>query len=250
MSQSDNVVNLEATAITTAPLKNVALCNRAVEHAITRPSHLPGMIGFYGPSGWGKSVSAAYAANKFRAYYVEAKSSWTRKALIAAILAEMGVVPAKTIYNMADQVSEQLVLCGRPLIIDEMDHIIDKNAVEIVRDIYESSNAPILLIGEEHLEAKLRRWERFHNRVLDWVPAQPADLDDCKQLARLYAPDITIDDALLGRIQEVGRGGIRRICVNIEKIRQLAMNEGLEKVTRAEWGNREFYNGEAPRRRV
>ena len=63
MNESHNVVNLEVHAsATTAPLKNVALCTRLLEQAINRPAHLPGLVCFYGPSGWGKSFAAAYAA--------------------------------------------------------------------------------------------------------------------------------------------------------------------------------------------
>lgn len=235
---------------TTAPLKNVALLNKALEHAIKRPSHLPGMVVCYGPSGYGKSFAAAYAANRHRAYYVECKSTWTRKALFMAILKEMGTKPAKTLSEMVDQIAEQLVLSGRPLIIDEMDHIVEHKAVEAVRDIYEGSMAPILLIGEEHFPNKLRAWERFHNRILDWQPAQPCDLDDCRHLARMYAGDVKIDDSLLQRILTASHGAARRICVNIERVRQHALGNGLDIIGADAWGKRELYTGDAPARRV
>ena len=215
-----------------------------------RPAHLPGMVTLYGPSGWGKSFAAAHAANRHRAYYIEAKSSWTKKALLMAILKEMGIVPEKTIYQMTDQVSEQLVLSGRPLIVDEMDHVADKNAVEIVRDIYEGSNAPMLLIGEERLPHKLRRWERFHGRMLDWVPAQPADIEDARALRSLYCQSVEVADDLLERFLEAANGSVRRICVNLERARQEALGQGLTCIDRAAWGNRELFTGEPPRRRV
>ena len=63
---------------TIAPLKNVAMCGRALDRAITRPQHLPGMVCFYGPSGFGKSFAAAYTANNIR-HYIECKSTWTKR---------------------------------------------------------------------------------------------------------------------------------------------------------------------------
>lgn len=65
---------------TTAATTNVALCIRAMERAISRPGHLPGLVGFYGPSGFGKSVAAAYAANTFHAYYIECRDDGARRA--------------------------------------------------------------------------------------------------------------------------------------------------------------------------
>lgn len=248
MTQQPPMVNVNS--MTTAPLQNVALCNMAIERALNRPAHLPGMVAFYGPSGWGKSTAAAYVANKHRAYYVECKSTWTKKFLLLSILTEMGIAPAKTIPEMTAQISEQLVLSQRPLIIDEMDHIVTKKAVEVIRDIYEGSNAAILLIGEENMPAKLREWERFHNRMLSWTPAQPCDLDDTRALARMYCRDVEIADNLLKRVLEVSRGAARRICVNIEHIRQETLVQGDNTMDATAWGQRTLYSGEAPKRRV
>jgi len=250
MNQTTNVANLPPSG-TTAPLQNVALCTRLLEQAMNRPGHLPGIVAFSGYSGLGKSISAAYAANKHRAHYVECKSTWTRKFLLQAILKEMGVSPANTIPEMVDQICEELVLSSRPLIVDEMDYLVDKKAVNVIMDIFEGSNAAILLIGEETLPTKLRKWERFHNRVLTWELAQPANLDDTKHLANLYCKEVTIADDLLQRIQEASRGTVRRICVNLHRVQQVALSElGQDSITKAEWGKRELYTGEAPARRA
>jgi len=252
MTDRSNVVNMEAhhATATIAPLKNVALCTQLLEQAVSRPPHLPGLVCLYGPSGWGKSFSAAYAATLYRAYYVECKSTWTKKALLEAILKEMGIHPEKVTHKMADQIAEQLTKSGRPLIIDEMDHIVEKKAVEVIRDIHEGSGAAILLIGEENIDTKLMKWERFHNRMLAWQPAQPTDLADTRHLAHMYCKDVTIADDLLALIQHESQGIARRICVNLNLVQQAAINEGVEHITRTIWGDRALYTGNAPRRKV
>ena len=251
MNENANVINMDSLSQSgTAMLRNVRLCAVLLQRAMERPAHLPGMVCFYGPSGWGKSFSAAYSANKHRAYYVECKSSWTKKALLGAILNEMGLPQTGTLYEMTDMIAEQLVLSQRPLIIDEMDHIVDKKAVEIIRDVYEGSNAPILMIGEEMLPAKLRRWERFHNRMLAWQPAQPADLDDARQLARIYCDKVKVADDLLDMFVKATRGCTRRICVNLYQAETLGVATGLERIDMKTWGDRPIYTGDAPKRRV
>lgn len=245
-----NEHNLNVNHITplTAPLKNVGLTSRLLQSSIERPPHLPGIVVLYGPSGYGKSFAAAYSANKHDAYYVECKSVWTTKTLLNNILKEMGIAPETTIGGMVDQVSEQLALSERPLIIDEVDHIVKKRSIEVIRDIYEGSSAPILLIGEEKLSVKLRQWERFHNRVLQWLPAQPSDRADTKELARMYCPEITIESDMLDKIVTTTRGITRRICVNLHKVQMAAKAEGWETVSLKEWGRRELFTGEPPRR--
>ncbi|SMF86602.1 AAA family ATPase, partial [Tistlia consotensis] len=205
---------------------------------------------FYGPSGFGKSVSAAYAANSHRAYYVEAKASWTRRFFLLSVLREMGIEPAKTIPEMVEQISEQLVLSRRPLIIDEMDHVVDRRMVDLVRDIYDGSASPILLIGEEQLPAKLKRWERFDGRILEWAPAQPLDLGDARHLRRLYVRRVEIADDLLQHLVELAHGSARRLCVNLDRIEKEAQAMGADRIDRAAWGDRPLYTGEAPKRRL
>lgn len=231
-----------------APLVNVSLCVATLERAINRPAHLPGIVTFTGPSGYGKSTAAAIAANRFGAVYVQAKSTWTRKAAHLAILKEMGVAPARTLNAMADQVAEQLALSGRPLILDECDYLLKNSIIEIVRDMYEASNAAIMVIGEEHLPTNLRQWERFHGRILKFALAEPASLDDARYLRDLYVDDVQIDDSLLARVHQAAKGSVRRICVNLAHIREEAHDNGLTSIDATYWGDRPLFTGDAPRR--
>ncbi|WP_142850829.1 AAA family ATPase [Telmatospirillum sp. J64-1] len=244
------MTHIAAPVNTIAPLRNVAIAMAAMKCAVERPRHLPGMVTFSGPSGFGKSMAAAYVANKFRAYYVEAKSSWTKKTLLQAILREMGKVPAKNASDMTDQICEELILSGRPLIIDEMDHIVEKKAVEGVRDIYLGCNAPILLIGEELLPIKLRQWERFHGRILDCFQAEPMDIGDARHLRGLYCQQIEVADDLLELILAASHGSARRVCINLERVRTEALSDGIALADRAWWGDRALHTGEPPKRRV
>lgn len=238
-----------ASVNTIAPLRNVAVAMTAMKRAVERPLHLPGLVTFSGPSGFGKSMAAAYVANKYKAFYVEAKSGWTKKAVLQAILREMGKVPAKTIPEMTDQIADELVISGRPLIVDEMDHIVEKRAVETIRDIYEGSKAPILLIGEELLPLKLKQWERLHGRILDWKQAEPVDFADAAHLRGLYCRQVEVADDLLETVVKAAHGSARRVCVNLELIQSEALSDGVAVADLAWWGDRALHAGEPPARR-
>lgn len=238
-----------AAAGSTAPLRNITLMMALLERAMRRPAHLPGLVVFSGPSGFGKSFAAGYAASSHKAYYVEARSGWTKKAMLLAILRQMGISPAATISEMVDQVSEQLAASRRPLIVDEMDHVVDRRLVELVRDIYEQSQAAILLIGEELLPQKLKRWERMHGRVLDWTQAAPCDLQDAKALSRLYCPKVEVAEDLLARIVAACHGSTRRVAVNLDKVAEVARGAGLKAIDLAAWGARDLHTGEPPKTR-
>ena len=211
----------------TAMLGNVVALGELVDRVINRSQGLPGMAAFYGRSGVGKSVAAAKAANMYRAYYVEIKSAWSRKRFCQAVLQEMGIRPSGTVADMLDQICEQLTLSKRPLLIDESDYLVKKGMIEIVRDIYEGSQGTVILIGEEGLPRALAVWERIHNRMLDWVKAEPCSLADCKILAPMYAKGVEIAEELLARVHKDVKGCTRRVCVNFDRMREYAALNGL-----------------------
>jgi hypothetical protein len=229
-----------------APLRNVVALVELIERIDQRGPRLPGLGVFYGWSGYGKTTAAIYCANRFRAYQVEVKSVWTKKKLCTEILRDMGVSPAKTVSDMVDQIAQELARSDRPLIIDEIDHLVDRNMIEIVRDIYESSGATIILIGEEKLPAKLKAWERVHGRILDWVAAEEGTIDDVGYLSEIYCPGVALGDDLKALILKNSHHSIRRISINLERVKEFAQTRNLKSVLLSDWDNRPMFTGEAP----
>lgn len=229
-----------------AHLNNVALAAICMESLINAASNLPRIGVLYGKAGLGKSSAAIYLMNRYHAYRIECKSFWTRKTVLVEILKRMGITPGKTMPEMYDQVCTQLMHSARPLIIDEMDHLVDKNAVEIVRDIHDGAQAAILLIGEEGIPHKLERWERVHSRVLDWKAVQPLDLEDAQLLANFYTHTVTIQPDLLAHIHKLSEGSARRIVVNLALVEEMALRMNLQQIDLAAWGGQQLYSGKSP----
>lgn len=232
-----------------APLTNVGLMASLVERVMQRADGLPGLATFHGFSGYGKSFAATYAANSFDAALVQVKSVWTRKYFCTQICRELELRPAKTIPEMVDQIGEELAKSGRLLILDEADHVVARGMIELVRDLYETGQTGIVLIGEEHLPAKLQGSERVHGRVLSWVAAQPVSLSDTRDLTRLYCPGVAVAEDLVKALHEASRGSVRRVCVNLNRVAERASVDGAETISLAEWGDEPWYDGEPPKRR-
>lgn len=235
---------------TVAALRNVMAMVSLVQRVKDRAPTLPGMAVFYGHSGYGKTTAATYAANVFNAYHVQAQSTWTKKSLCEALLTELGLEIRGRVDQMVRDISREVAATGRPLLIDEADHLVARNLVELVRDIYEGSEASIILIGEEELPRKLMRWERIHGRMLGWVRAEEGVMSDVTQLMKIYCPDLEIEPALLERILTDSRASIRRICVNLDAVRLHAVGLGITRVTEDDWGDRTFFTGQAPNPRA
>jgi len=156
--------------------------------------------------------------------------------------------------SVAKKVKEAISILAsdtRPLIIDEADFLVKKSMIDIVREIADRTWIPVILIGEENLPHKLAAFERSHNRVLEFQAAEPCDMDDARQLAKLYVPQLTIEDALLKHVVEDSDGIARRICVNLERLNEFAKRQGVSQLTKELWGEQVLFRGRPePRRKA
>lgn len=218
--------------------------------AIERPRHLPGLVVLYGHSGLGKTTAAAFVSAETNAVHVEVRSTWTTKYFLQKLAQELGVETAGTIPALEERVAAAMAMQDRPLIVDEADFALRRGYIEILRDLYEMSRAPVMLIGEEYLLDNLRRWERVHNRILAHGRAEPVTIDDARALRDLYCHRVRIEDDLIAHFVERVRGGPRRIAINLENAQQIALAEGREAIDRAAWGDRPVMTGDVAHRRV
>lgn len=234
-----------------APLKNVAAFSTLLEKMVHRDRDLPGIGVFFGPSGWGKTRSAVYGSNVYRAAYVECGQFTTARSLLHAILIELGEPrPRGTIEDMKSRAI--MIMAGnplRPVIVDEAHFVASKRFVDVLREISDKSGAPLILIGEEGLPGSLEQFERVHNRVLEWLPAQPCDIEDFAMLAAMRCPGVKIKADLAQAIISQTKGNTRRIVVNLSKIQEFALTSGLIKLDLAKFGASEIVRPESPARR-
>ena len=79
----------------------------------------------------------------------------------------------------------------------------------------------------------------------------PVSLADARELAPIYCGTPCADDFLTLLVNKAG-GSVRRVCVNLDAVREAAAEQGTKAVD-LEWckaHNVVFYTGDAPKRRV
>jgi type II secretory pathway predicted ATPase ExeA len=233
-----------------APLTNMSLLLSTLMDCRESENPSARMGLYYGPSGYGKTVAAGFAAARTGAIYVQAQRIWTQKTVLEAIAEELGIARLeRSGPRIFRQVVDQLNLAPVDIIIDEMDYLADKGLVEFIRDIHDATRIAILMIGEEALPAKLKRWERFDNRILVASPAQPASAEDALQLRDHYCHRIRIDDDLAELFRVRCRGITRRIVNNLQAAQRAAAVEGVTEINGAWWGDRPIATGDVVVRR-
>lgn len=233
-----------------AQLRNMALAYSTLMDCMEAGEASPRLGLFYGFSGYGKSVGAAFATARTGSAYIEAKSIWTQRSLLEAIAEELCITrPASTAPRLLRQIIDELNRTPRALIIDEMDYLVKKHMVDIIRDIHDSTPIAIMMIGEEALPAKLKEWDRFDNRILVATAAEPCSRDDALKLRDHYCTMATVADDLASHFQERCKGVTRRIVVNLQGAQRAAAAEGVTDINLHWWGNRSVRTGDIPTRR-
>jgi DNA transposition AAA+ family ATPase len=234
-----------------APLKNVAALMNMIDRLQHRPVGLEAFGVFSGYPGLGKTIAASYARNAANAVYLEIGSTWTKKDFLKKLLTELDEPNHKgTLTDLLDRVLN--IMAGDPdqvFLFDEGDRLLDRKIIEIVRDMHDKLQVPVILIGEERLPAKLgaAEYERVHSRVLEWRLAQPCDLEDARLLADYLIPQVTIADDLLQDIINRTKGNARRIATTLYQVDNEATNTGAQVMDRATYSG-VVHTGEAPTR--
>jgi DNA transposition AAA+ family ATPase len=242
--------NLQASTVkgTIAPTANIALVHQVMDSLTRRAAGVPGIGAFYGQSGLGKTFAAAYVCHPagFNGVYVQCNVYDTMKSLTETLGRALGLKLKGRIAEMMGQAIEALAMSNRPLIFDEADVLVDTNRLELVRNLHDASGAAVLIIGEQDLPGKLRRHERFHNRVLVWQPAVRCNLSDLDLLAKQYCPTIGIATDLKRRMLVETEGVTRRVVTNLVNIKRWCDSRVLKEAPAD--ADVQFYTGSAPGR--
>lgn len=248
-NEKDYRMTQDAGLHNVAPLANVVRLSTLIERIANRAPGLPNMGCFYGPAGLGKTFAGIFMANRYSACHVQALPFGGTKKLFQMIVTELGQRPARTVADLFDQAVAQLARRGCPMIIDEADQILTDRTIEAVRHLADMSGATVILMGEELLPQKLRRWERVNGRMLSWVAAEEATADDLTHLSRIYAGGITLDPSLKEEILKVSGGSIRHVSTNLAKVAEFARSRGRDRVSLADWTGQTWNSAQPPEAR-
>jgi SpoVK/Ycf46/Vps4 family AAA+-type ATPase len=231
-----------------ARTSNMALAASTMASAINASEGVPRMVLFYGPSGYGKTIACSHVAAVTDAAYVLARSVWTAKTFLEALAREVGItLVKKTASEIMDQIVDAITQRPCPIIIDEMDHLVKKQSVDMIRDIYDATSMPIMMVGEENLPSKLKEWDRFDNRILRAEAAAPSTLEDGRLLRDLYVRTVKMDDDLVDLFTAECGGVTRRIVANLQEAQRIAIDDlGVMQINRNDWGNRAIMTGKLP----
>lgn len=231
-----------------APTKNLSKLNAAYE-AIKEG----GIVFGFGFPGLGKSWGLGSLHSREGGFLIEAKAGWTQRALLKALLREMGTSdPKGTNADMLERVIDQLCHWRdsqgivKPLFFDEIDHYLgDRRSIETIRGIHDATDNPIVMIGMSGVpgtvgvEKQIKRYPQLADRIAEWTSFEAIDEEDLRTIAT-FCSDVTIGEDLLRRLHMDCEGNLRQIRLGIAKINKLAKSNNLQAIDLSQWGDKPF----------
>ncbi len=220
---------------------NVRRFLAAVRELTDRPMGVEGMGLLWGHPGEGKSTTVAFATNTLDGIFLRANACWTVTSMLSALMVELGQPTGRFRAPMVDASVRCLMERPRPIFVDEADYLLRQtDMIDVLRDIYDNTGSPVVLIGMEEMARKLQNNGRFARRVTQWVEFRGITIADARTLAETVC-EVGVEHDLLERLHEAARANIGRMTTGLSRIEQLAKINGLESVSLAEWGDRPLF---------
>ncbi len=232
----------------TVEVKNVVRTQHMFETLLTRSMITPGIGLIHGPSGFGKTTTVTYMFNELtvagqQPLYVRCYATDTASSFLARVMTEIGSEPMYPLRKMVDFIVRAMNERALSLFIDEADHIVGQpKTMETIRDLYDSTEQPIVLIGMEEIARRISHRKQLFNRISEWVEFKAADLEDVFKFSQeLLDERISVGEDLLEYIRQRSGGEVRRILIALEKVERAAIASGESFIDRAAWGDGQLF---------
>lgn len=212
--------------------KNVQRYMTGIETLQTPVRGRIGMMLAYGPPGTGKTEAGMWYAAQNDVPYIRAKDITSRRSLLSNVVAELGEAPSFRSDALFDQAVEQLIERPRVILIDEVDYLMRGGMVEILRDINDITNSPIVLMGMEQADKKLKRFRHLYDRITAVVRFELFDEQEVANLAAQICETPLTEDAV-EFIYRHGKGKLRLTTTWFSRAEALARHNKLDTISGA-----------------
>lgn len=224
--------------------KNVRQGMKAIDDLLGRVEGTEGMGVVWGSPGTGKTTFIDFADNMYKGVYVRAMGCWTVTSMLGTLCEQLGGKRKLRRSDMVNDIVDELTKDKRqprPIFIDEADYCLRQFAmIDSLRDIYDISQCPVILIGMENIARDLRSHDRIARRITQWVEFSGLDMTDTRQVVDELC-EVTIEQDLLEHIHIQTSGNIGRVVIGIQKIEDFAMAHDLKSINAVQWGDRPLY---------
>ena len=200
-----------------------------VENLLHKPKNIPKMGLIYGEPGLRKSQTALWLVCKYDAIYLRATNLMTGRWLLEEISKEMDEIPRYLTSDNFNLIVQKLKQKPQLIIIDEIDYLMNNlKTIEILRDIHDETDCPIIFVGMGLAHKKLERCKHLFDRFSEIVKFETFSVNDLKQIFEQLSEVAVNIDAIEFIHKKYNR--FRQIVQLINKLEIVAKDNTLEEI--------------------
>lgn len=201
-----------------------------VENLLNKPKNIPKMGLIYGEPGLGKSQTALWLACKYDAIYLRATNLMTGRWLLEEIAKEMDEIPRYLTSDNFNLIVQKLKQKPQLIIVDEIDYLMNNlKTIEILRDIHDETDCPIIFIGMGLAHKKLERYKHLFDRFSEIVKVETFGVNDIAQIINQLAEIKFTADSIEYIHKKYNR--FRQIVQLINQLEIVAKENNLQEIT-------------------
>lgn len=202
-----------------------------VENLLNKPKNIPKMGLIYGEPGLGKSQTALWLACKYDAIYLRATNLMTGRWLLEEIVKEMDEIPRYLTSDNFNLIVQELKQKPQLIIVDEIDYLMSNlKTIEILRDIHDETNCPIIFVGMGLAHKKLERYKHLFDRFSEIVKFETFGVNDLSQIVSQLSEVTFTPDAVEYIHTKYNR--FRQIVQLINQMETFAKDNNLTEITK------------------
>ncbi len=210
--------------------KNVKKFIELTDTLKNAPPNLPKMALVYGDYGLGKSQTILWGVTNNDAIYIRCNYKMSGRWLLSEIVEELDEIPYYQSAQLFKQIEEKLKYNLKILVIDEIDFLLNNaSAIEVVRDLHDKIGIPIILVGMNLAEQKLKRHKHIYDRLLCVLKFETFDKNDVIKIVKELSEVNFSEEALTFIASKFNQ--FRQLVKLINKAENIAKMNNLDLIT-------------------
>lgn len=204
-----------------------------IENLINKAKNIPKMGLVYGEPGLGKSQTALWLTCKYDGIYLRASNLMTGRWLLEEMVKELDEIPRFLTSDNFNVVVKKLKQNPQVIFIDEIDYLMNNyKSIEILRDIHDETNCPIIFIGMGMglAHRKLERYTHLYDRFSEVLKFETFGVNDLSQIFNQLSETPFTPDAIEYIHSKYNR--FRQIVQLINQMENFAKDNNLVEITK------------------
>lgn len=186
-----------------------------------------------GMAGFGKSRTGQWWALQQNAIYLRCKAAATPHWVLTDLVRELGEqAPARSVESLFGQAIGVLAVRPQAIVLDEVEQALDHGAkvLEALRDVTDTVEVPLILLGREYVAPRLKRHPQIWSRITAHVEFGPATLDDVRLCVEQLC-EVPVDPAVHQRILDDCEGYARELIAAVTAVERIGKRRVGQTVT-------------------